>query len=496
MKNRRVGIVLSYANTGLSMITGLYLSSFLLRILGDTEYGIYQTVASFANYLVLLEFGTGTVITRNLSICRSKGAPQEEVERNVSTIWTITCVLATVILAVSVVFYLALDSVYRQSMTPAQIAYGKKILVLVTLCLVLSFIQQTFGGVILACEDYTFTAKMNIIKTVLRVVLLTGLLLQYQYSILIAAVDTVLAFCLGGYSYLYCRTRCKVRFGFRKFDRTIFRDSFPLSAAIFIQALVNQANSNVDKFVIGIKMNPESVALYSVALYIYTAFSQVSTVPISMYGPQTIKDVAAGVSGKALADSLAAPCRLVSFLGGGILFGFACVGRQFIEIVYGKNYLLCWPIALIIMFPMFLNMTTGVLVNVLDAQNRRMARSLALLFTTAANIVLTVLWIDRYGMVGAALATAVCTLAGQVLFMNAYYDRKMGIPILYMYKKAFHGILVFQIMGAVLALALGRIISNVYVSFVVCGIVYVVIACAGFYRTDLRPKLRMKSKGK
>lgn len=494
MKNRRVGIVLSYANTGLSMITGLYLSSFLLRILGDTEYGIYQTVASFANYLVLLEFGTGTVITRNLSICRSKGASQEEVERNVSTIWTITCVLAAVILAVSAVFYLALDGVYRNSMTPAQIAYGKKILVLVTLCLVLSFVQQTFGGVILACEDYTFTAKMNIIKTVLRVVLLTGLLLQYQYSILIAAVDTLLAFGLSGYSYLYCRTRCKVRFGFRKFDRAIFRDSFPLSAAIFIQALVNQANSNVDKFVIGIKMNPESVALYSVALYIYTAFSQVSTVPISMYGPQTIKDVAAGVSGKELADSLAAPCRLVSFLGGGILFGFACVGRQFIEIVYGKNYLLCWPIALIIMFPMFLNMTTGVLVNVLDAQNRRMARSLALLFTTAANVVLTVLWIDRYGMVGAALATAVCTLAGQVLFMNAYYDRKMGIPILYMYKKAFQGILGFQLAGAALALALGRVIPNVYVSFVVCGVVYVAVACAGFYRTDLRPKLRRKGK--
>ena len=39
-----------------NMITGLVLSSFLLRALGDTEYGLYQTIASFATDLVLREF--------------------------------------------------------------------------------------------------------------------------------------------------------------------------------------------------------------------------------------------------------------------------------------------------------------------------------------------------------------------------------------------------------------------------------------------------------
>ena len=84
MKSRKWGIIVSYINTALTMVTGLYLSSFLLRVLGDTEYGVYQTVASFANYLVLLEFGTGSVITRNLSLCYSQGADKETIERNAS----------------------------------------------------------------------------------------------------------------------------------------------------------------------------------------------------------------------------------------------------------------------------------------------------------------------------------------------------------------------------------------------------------------------------
>ena len=67
LSDRKLGIALSYANTILNMVVGIFLSSYLLRILGNTEYGIYQTITSFVNYLVLLEFGTGTVITRNLT---------------------------------------------------------------------------------------------------------------------------------------------------------------------------------------------------------------------------------------------------------------------------------------------------------------------------------------------------------------------------------------------------------------------------------------------
>ena len=68
MKNRSKGIALSYVNTAISIVSGIILSSFYIRQLGKTEYGIYESIGSFINYLVLFEFGTGTVITRNLSL--------------------------------------------------------------------------------------------------------------------------------------------------------------------------------------------------------------------------------------------------------------------------------------------------------------------------------------------------------------------------------------------------------------------------------------------
>ena len=77
LNTRSSGITLSYVYNILNMICGVFLSSFLIKSLGGTEYGIYQTISSFANYLVLLEFGVGTVMTRNISGCRGQNSGKQ-----------------------------------------------------------------------------------------------------------------------------------------------------------------------------------------------------------------------------------------------------------------------------------------------------------------------------------------------------------------------------------------------------------------------------------
>ena len=256
---------------------------------------------------------------------------------------------------------------------------------------------------------------------------------------------------------------------------SIFRKSLPLSLAIFIQTIVNQANTNVDKFVLGIRLSPESVAIYSVGLYIYSIFSSMTTIPISMFGPQIIKAVGRGIEGRELEDMLVKPSRLIVLIGGTVLFGFAAVGKQFIGIVYGTEYGIAWLVALIIMCPMLINMSNGVLINVLDAKDLRMSRSWVLVITTVGNIILTVLWIDRWGMIGACIATAICTILGQVTMMNIYYAKRLHIDVLYMYRKTFFGILIPQLLAALGAYLIARVIDNLYLAFIIGGIIYVII---------------------
>lgn len=475
--SRGVGISISYLNTALNMICGLFLSSFLLRKLGDNEYGLYQTVAAFATYLVLLEFGTGNVMSRNIAVCKASGK-KEDLEKNISTIWFITVALSALIILISGVFYFSIGALYKSTMTGAQIVYAKRIFVFVTAYLIFSFYTQTLNGVLLGYEQYTFSQTLNCIRIVLRTALLIGVILFEPYAIVIALTDMVLSFLILVLTWSYCKKHYNLRLNLKKFDKAILIEALPFCFALMLQSLVNQANNNVDKFVIGIMVNMESVAIYSVAQYVYSIFSSVTTVPISMYLPQVAKDIGGGKTGGSLTNTLIEPCRLVVLIGGAIVFGFFAIGQQFIKIVYGANYTAAWIYALIIMIPMFINMTNGILVNVLDVLKKRIVRSFILLGTTILNIVLTVIFIKIIGIIGAVIATAIATLLGQVLIMNLYYDRKLGIKVMRLYAEAYKGILPIYITASVISFIISRIINSILFSFIIGGILFIGISLA------------------
>lgn len=479
-KNRGLGLALSYANTILGMISGLFLSSFMLRQLGDTNYGVYQTMTSFANYLVLLEFGTGTVMSRNLSAIRAKGSDKLEIEKNISTIWTITAFLSLTILLVSGIFYMSIDKIYADSLTLQQIADGKQMFLLITVFLVASFVTHTLNGIVLAYEHYTYSSIMAITKLFFRTVLLVFLIAKYQKAVVICIVDAAMNTLIACYTLGYCRKKFGVKINFRYFDKVILRSSLPLCLALFLQTIVNQSNNIVGKFVLGVMTGPEDVALYSVGLYVFSIFSSLSVIPVSIYVPQVTRDVVSGLEGLALTKTLVQPCRMNVLVSGTVLFGFFACGRQFISIVYGEEYLLAWLLAIILTAPAFLNMSNSTVLNVLDAKNKRHIRSFMLLFTTALNILMTIFGIKRFGIIAAAAATGIATLL-QVLMINIYYAKAIKLKISYLFRNIFTGIVPFQLLGAAAGFFVGSCLTNVYISFLCAGCSYVLVAFGGFW---------------
>ncbi len=477
-KSRGRGILLSYGYIFCNMICGLFLSSFLIRQLGDTEYGLYQTISAFATYLVMLEFGTGTVMTRNIAVCRNS-ENKDKLKNNISTVWYMTVFLSLVIIAVSVVFYFNIGNIYAKTMTAEQVAYGKNIFIVITAFLIFSFYTQAANGILMGFEDYTFAQTARLVKLLSRTALLVALILFKPYAILIAIVDAAIGLVVLIVTLIHCVKDYGVRFKLKDFDKNILIDSMPLCLALVIQSFVNQANNSVDKFLIGVMMSMESVAVYSVAQYIYQVFSSVTTTPISMYLPKIAKDITSGYEGKQLTDSLIQPCRLVVLLGGMIVGGFFAVGEQFVRLVYGADKTEAWIYALIIMVPMFINMSNGILINVLDVLKKRLMRSFVLFFTTILNIVMSIILMKLYGMIGAVIATAISTLLGQILIMNIYYAKKINIKVMYLFGRIYSGILPIIVVSSVISYFTAKAVKATTVSMLVGGILFVALTLTG-----------------
>ena len=475
------------------MIFGLVLSSFLLKSLGDTEYGLYQTVSSFAMYLVMLEFGTGTVMSRNISVCRSRNE-EEKIKKHTATIWYINICLSLLILIISIIFYFNIGGIYKNTMTPTQVDYGQKIFVFITVYLLVSYFTQALNGFLLGCENYTFSQTINLIRLIIRTASLILIISFVKMAIVIAIIDMVCSIVIFVITFIYCKVKYKISFRIKDFDKNILKEALPFCFALMLQTIINQANNNVDKFLIGIKISVEAVSLYSVSQYIYSVFSSVTTLPITMYLPQVAKDIEKGLKGKELVNTLIAPRRLVCLIGGMVMCGFFACGKQFIRIIYGAEYEKAWLYALIIVAPMFINMLNGILINVLDVLGKRMIRSYILLAATALNIILTLIFIHSLGILGTVIATAISTIVGQIILMNIYYSKALGIPIMHLFKETLKGIFLCQLIAATIGFIIGFFIKNIYVSFACAGGSFVVICAASLWGWGLNQQEKEKIK--
>jgi O-antigen/teichoic acid export membrane protein len=77
----KAGAVLSYAILGLNNVIGLLYTPYMLRMMGQSEYGLYSLVASVVAYLTILDLGFGNAIIRYTAKFRAEGKTEEQIGR-------------------------------------------------------------------------------------------------------------------------------------------------------------------------------------------------------------------------------------------------------------------------------------------------------------------------------------------------------------------------------------------------------------------------------
>ena len=69
----KAGAVLNYVILSLNAVVGFIYTPFMLRMLGQSEYGIYSLAASIIAYLSMLDLGFGNAVIRYTAKFRAEG---------------------------------------------------------------------------------------------------------------------------------------------------------------------------------------------------------------------------------------------------------------------------------------------------------------------------------------------------------------------------------------------------------------------------------------
>ena len=72
INQRKAGVILSYTSQLIKILSGVLYTPIMLRLLGQSEYGLYQLVYSVVSYLSLLSLGFGSSYIRFYSKAKNE----------------------------------------------------------------------------------------------------------------------------------------------------------------------------------------------------------------------------------------------------------------------------------------------------------------------------------------------------------------------------------------------------------------------------------------
>jgi len=106
---------LNYVNMGMGLIFTLFLTPFIIRGLGQNEFGIYSLIGSFAAYLYLLEFGMGAAVVRYVAKYNAENDDRGR-ENFLAMILYIHIIVAALIMLTGFFLTTQLDTIFSASL--------------------------------------------------------------------------------------------------------------------------------------------------------------------------------------------------------------------------------------------------------------------------------------------------------------------------------------------------------------------------------------------
>ena len=473
----KTGALISYFNMALNMLISIFLTPFLISSLGDSEYGVYKVMQSFAGQLSILSFGVSALVVRNIVYYNTR-KEQREKENFMFIALFITYILATLILLVGVGMFFMVEPILGNSLSYEEVSLAKQLLILLVVNVSVSVVADSYNGIILAYERFGIKNGMQTLRLVLRVVFLIFLLKCGVKAIGVAVVDLSLSVFTLLFAIIYNKIKLKEKAKFYYWDFGMLKTCISFSLSIFLQAIVNQVNQNVDSIILGAMTGASTVTLYSLALTLYTSFNSIVSVISDMVGPKATRLVANGNYGEELTDFVIVHGRLQFMIAGLVITGFVLFGKNFLEIWMGNKYLDAYKITLILIIPVVIPLIQGATTAILNAMLKMSVRSMILFFMCIINVLVSIIMVKFWGYIGAAYGTALSLIIGHGILLNVYLSRKIHLNIKKMFKGIFRGVffaILFSLLIGLPLIFIPNTLGGFLIKVCVYSIIYVIV---------------------
>lgn len=472
-KEIKSGVLLSYALILVNTIYGLLVTPYILKYVGDSAYGVYKSVASISASLAVMDFGLGTTMTRYMARYHATGK-KEDAENFAGMIFIQFLVLAAVILIIGVFALVFLPSLYENTFTVDELGLARELLGILVINMVLRLFENLLFGILSGYERFRFSNSLKLLNVIIKFALIMLFLPLVKSVKLVVLSETLLVSVTIVIFLIYIISVLHLVPKLKKWDNSVFRESFGYTALMFIQSVTIQFNGNVDNVLIGAAQGAVFVTTYSMALTIFGMYENLSGSVANVMLPKVTKQVVSGNSSVELQRTVEKAGRYQFIILAAALGGFISLGKDFYKLWLGDAFADCYYLVLILIVPVTFPIIQNVVLSILRAENKMMYRTVTLAVSCVCNVIITFVGIKFLGYWGAAIGTAFATILNLVL-MNIYYHRVLNFRIMRLFANIMKGTLPAAALATVIVSIVRYLFNGTWFSFVVNAVVFVLI---------------------
>ncbi len=427
------GFILSYAAIFIQSLISILYTPVMLSFLGKSGYGLLQLAISAIANLGFLSFGFGSSYLRFYS--KYKAADDKKAISSLNGMFAVIFSAAAVIsLFAGGIITANTTQIFSNSMSTSEISLLKPLLAVMTINLALSFPCNIFDSYIISQEKFVFQKFLIIVTALLNPMLTFPLFLFGKGALSAALCITFITFIKLTASMIFCVKRLKMTFRF-VFDITLFKQLFVFSFFVFLNILSDQINWNVDKTILGVLKGSESVTVYSIASQFNSYFLTFSYALASLFSPKAYSLIANDCGKNELSLFFAKFGRIQFAVMAYIFMIFLAVGKPFIKIWSGIDSSVPYYVALLLISPLLITSIQSIGIEIQRAKDMHKFRSVLYLLIALGNICASIPLCVKFGEIGCAIGTYLSLVIGNIIIMNIYYHRRVGVDIIYFWKE-------------------------------------------------------------
>ena len=433
MNKRRTGAIVSYLYSITQVIVNLVYVPLLLSGIGQSEYGLYQTIGSIVAYLSIINstFSAGAV--RFYSKYYVLG-DEEGMANTLGILKRIYRIAYLLVFGATIVLMGVISVVYQSSFSPWEIQESCILLAILALNLILTMNNTMSIACITAHEEFAFLKLSQLLTLVLQPILVLVFISYAPYALTVSLVQLFCNFLCRMVQQVFARKKLGMDDKIRFLDKELEHQIILFSGGVILGVIADQIFWKTDQLILGYMYGTAAVAVYSVGSQVVSAYQPLGMAVSSVFMPR-VSDLWYGKQDyKAISELFVKVSRIALYPMLAVLLGFIVFGMDFIHLWAGNGYELAYWVTVFELVPFTIDVSQNIGLTILQVMNRYSFRAKMYFVAAVLNIVLTVVLAQQLGIVGAAVASGIAMLVSSGIILNWYFQACAGLDMVSWWK--------------------------------------------------------------